>query len=444
MINLLLHRLLYFVNGSCEFSGPPWNVSEPCPTAIVARPHRGPDCIKNPNGWDCRFPNMTVAHSALVHCPNVETLEVHLDVGGCEGSVRDLSAFPFASGDTYPPLKSLRLDGYKFGGLEIIEQEQDFHSVGCVGPARKSEWDKTWMWDNDNEWNAETNTRLLQEWEKQGGKPKTNLDMWLEAMDWSQLEELSIDTRRSAMLDAITELPKRLTSLKHLHLNILPFIEGLKNQTLETLHWIGPTHSGALSTILSQQSQTLKTLEYRCDEFTCPHWPDHIPLPLPPLSNLTHLTVNLPRNPNATWPLAHLSSLAQIPSLESLTLYFRMQRPCKENIMHNSHPSCFPFPSCYEPESFETPYLNASTARYMFSYLRSENESKNLTAVTFKTGDWQGLNMMIEPFIAHRQAVVECRVRKGLRCVRRRMRGIGGVSWGGCGRRRRGKGGDDV
>lgn len=360
---------------------------------------------------------MTLTHSVLTHCPNVETLDVWLDYGGCEGPKLDRWEFPFVDGDKYPPLKSLKLDGYRFGGLYVGQEEQEFERGYCMGPVGKSEWEKSYLWDHVNEWRDETNTRLMREWKEQGEKPETNLDVWLEAMDWSQLEELSINTRRTEMLDAVIELPKRLSSLKHLYLDSLPFIEGLKNHTLETLRWIGTTRPGYLDTILSQQGQSLRSLDYRCNELSCPYWPDHINITTLPLlaARLEHIGINLPRNSNGTWPLAHLSALAHMPSLTSADLYFRMQMPCKGNILGNGHPNCGrPRQSCYATESFVTPYLNATTAAYMFSYLRSENTSKNLTSVTFHTGDWEDyFPGMIEPFIADRRSAVYCSVKEG-------------------------------
>ena len=418
MLNEILLRLTWFVYGSNEFSGPPWINSFPCPATILARPHRNSGCIEKPNGAYCRFPNMTLTHSVLTHCPNVESLDVWLEYGDCTGIELDLWQFPFADGDKYPPLKSLKLDGYKFGGLYVRQEEEQQDTEYCMGPAGKHEWDKSYWGSEKNEWVDETNDRLMRHWEEQGGKPNMNLNMWLQAMDWSELQELSINTGRTEMADAIVELPKRLTSLKHLHIDSLPFVEGLKNNTLESLRWVGTTRPGYLDTILSQQGQSLRKLDYRCNEPSCPYWPDHINMTALPLlaSRLEHIGINLPRNSNGSWPLAQLSALARMSSLKSADLYFRMQVPCKENLLGYTHPNCgVPRQSCYATGSFVTPYLNATTAAYMFSYLRSENTSKNLTSVTFHTGDWnEYISAMIEPFIANRRSAVYCSVKEGI------------------------------
>ena len=88
-------------------------------------------------------------------------------------------------------------------------------------------------------------------------------------MDWDQLEELSINTERNEIADVITELPKRLNSLKTLFLDSLPFIEGLREHSLENLRWVGNTKEGQLEHIIRLQGQRLKSLEYRCNEASC-------------------------------------------------------------------------------------------------------------------------------------------------------------------------------
>ena len=361
---------------------------------------------------------MTLTHSVLTHCSNVESLDVWLEHGSCTGIELDLWQFPFVDEDKYPPLKRLKLDGYKFGGLYVSQEEEQQDTEYCMGPAGKHAWDKNYRWSATSEWVDTTNDGLTRQWDEQGGKPNTNLDMWLQAMDWSELEELSINTERAEMADAIVELPKRLTSLKHLHLNSLPFIEGLKNNTLESLKWVGTTRPGYLDTILSQQGQNLRKLDYRCNEPSCPYWPDHINITALPLlaPRLEHIGVNLPRNSNESWPLAHLSALARMPSLTSANLYFRMQAPCRDNFLGYMHPNCRrPRQHCFATESFVTPYLNATTAAYMFSYLRSENTSKKLTSVTFHTGDWgEHVAAMIEPFISDRRSAVYCSIKDGI------------------------------
>ncbi|KAL1602957.1 hypothetical protein SLS59_004612 [Nothophoma quercina] len=323
----------------------------------------------------------------------------------------------------------------------VVEDEEKTELRGlCMGPVGKDvSWDGREPWGDANYWVDKKNSELRRQWAEEGGKPETNLDKWLEIMDWSQLEELSINTGRTPMADAISKMPQRLTSLKALHLDTLPFITSLNNHTLKALKWIGTTHIGDFDTILSHQGQNLTSLEYRCNERSCPTWPSHVPLTtlqfLPHLApNIKSIAINLPRNANNTWPLAHLSALANHPSLTHLDLYFRLQSECKakEALLGYAHTNCndaytkyksWMRSNCRLGDAFySSPRLSASSALSMFSFLRSENTSKNLTSVTFRAGDWGayennfwGADMWPNGpwFISHRRSAVYCRIDGG-------------------------------
>jgi hypothetical protein len=86
--------------------------------------------------------------------------------------------------------------------------------------------------------------------------------MWIEAMDWSQLEELSINAARSEMVDVGAQLPQRLTNLKTLYLDSLPFVQGPREYQLEKLVWVSKTEAGQLDEIIELQGQNLKSLGY--------------------------------------------------------------------------------------------------------------------------------------------------------------------------------------
>lgn len=400
---------------------------------------------------------MTVTHSALVHCPEVKELDVHLYAEGCLGPEWDRPDFPFAEGDRYPPLKRLVLDGYRFGGLLVRHETREGRNYGegqegtdgpCMGPARENEeWlnDERYLNFDINKDVDSYNNELLRQWDEQGSKPQTNLDLWLQAMDWSQLEELNINTGRTEMAEAVAELPQRLMSLKLLHASSLPFIKNLRNNTLGELHWVGETDADDLHTILSHQGDSLKRLEFRCDEFKCPDWPDYMDATslrrLAP--NLEYLSINLPRNSNGTWPLAHLEGLANQPSLSHLDLYFRMEAPCTKH----DHSFGFPYPSCgtaYKDVvrcrgsyQYMAPYLNSTTASYMFSYLRDNNPSGNISSVTFHTGDWQqdqpGFAAYGSKLVLDQRNVVYCSIKQGIEVCEaendRYWRGYYGGDW---------------
>jgi hypothetical protein len=122
--------LAMLAHGAGNFKGPAWTPGSPCPTSISARigTSGGDWCATEPHSAYCRFPNTTVIHSALIHCPAVEELNIWFEVGGCTGPEVDRWNLPIEllqKGQRYPPLKRLTLDGYSFGGLwERIEEER--------------------------------------------------------------------------------------------------------------------------------------------------------------------------------------------------------------------------------------------------------------------------------------------------------------------------------
>lgn len=433
MIASYLLGFATIVGGTNSYSGPAWTPTSLCPSSIVAHigTSGGDWCAVEPESAYCRFPNTTVIQSALVHCPAVEALDVSFEVGGCTGPEVDRWNLPvehLQEGQKFPPLKRLRLDGYSFGGLfERIEEDpvDPKEVTGLI--LYDDEWGDYGHWD-PNEWIDIKNARIKEDWERDG-KPKTNLDMWIEAMDWSQLEELDINTARSEMVEVASKLPQRLTSLKSLHLKSFPFFLGLKKHTLEKIRWIGKTRKGQLDQILELQGNILKSLEYRCNEASCSDWPQHVNISaiaaLAP--QLQHISINMPRV-NSTWPWKELEDLSSMPSLTSADLSFRLQSDCE--LYGQYLDSCFRCGKAYrewKEENWETghcqgdlryamPFLNATTAQEMFAHMRSNKVGAELKGVNFRAGDWAPPYdgpLRLDRFLDHKRVMVTCKIDVG-------------------------------
>lgn len=101
---------------------------------------------------------------------------------------------------------------------------------------------------------------------------KSGLDLWLDAMEWEGVEELSIN-RQSMIPEVVSKLPPRMSSLRQLETAHLPFIQALKKNSLTNLSWIGPSTSHDLTTILNHHGESLQRLEFLCPEVTCPEFP---------------------------------------------------------------------------------------------------------------------------------------------------------------------------
>ncbi|EMD97559.1 hypothetical protein COCC4DRAFT_33955 [Bipolaris maydis ATCC 48331] len=403
-----------------------WMPGSPCPTSITTYigTSGGDWCEIEPDWPPCRFPNTTVIHNALVHCYGVKTLDIGFEVGGCTGPEVDRWNLPIkllGEGQKYPPLERLILDGYSFGGLwERKEEQEEPADLKLYG----DEWDDYEAHWNPNEYIDEKNARVEEE-RARSGESKTNLDMWIEAMDWSQLKELSINTRRSEMAEASSKLPQLLISLKSLNLTSLAFIRGLKEHTLKNLKWVGRTKKGQLEHILQLQGKSLRSVEYRCNEASCSDWPQHVNIStigeLAP--QLQHISLNMPRV-NGTWPLKELETLASIPSLTSMELYFRLQSDCELYGQYLSN--CYSCGNAYREwkhenwktghcqgeKRYASPLLNSTTVQEMFAYLRFNKVGAELKEITFKAGDWGELYdgpLRLERFLDGKRVKIVCK-----------------------------------
>ncbi len=128
-------------------------------------------------------------------------------------------------------------------------------------------------------------------------------------MDWTAIEELSMDWCREAGEVNEKVLP-HLHSLRKLESTRLSFIKALPNNTLTHLTWIGPHEQGDLVSILEHQGRTLEELELRSDEINYSLMRNKFDLSIIPemAPNLTRLSINIPRN--GSWPLDSLQKIS--------------------------------------------------------------------------------------------------------------------------------------
>ncbi|KAJ4368500.1 hypothetical protein N0V86_009405 [Didymella sp. IMI 355093] len=428
-------RLATIPDSTNNYGSPVWTPESACPSSIAASIglSGGDWCDVEPDWPYCRFPNTTIIHSALVHCPAVETLDVWFEVGGCTGPEVDRWNLPvelLQEGQKYAPLKSLRLDGYSFGGLWARYEDEPVDPAEVLDvKLYDDDWDRYESLWIQNRYVDDKNAEVTENWARDG-KTKTNLDLWIEAMDWSQLEELSINTARSEMEEVVSKLPQRLTSLETLDMNSLPFIQGLREHTLKKLRWVGKTKKGQLEQILELQGKSLKSVEYRCDEASCSDWPQHVNMSaiasLAP--GLQHISINMPRV-NGTWPYQDLGALASMPALTSADLHFRLLSDCE--LYGQYLGGCFRCGNAYrewKEENRETghcrgeqryaaPFLNATTAQDMFAHLRSKKVGAELEELTFRTTDWTGPYdgpLRSERLIDSKRVMVTCKFDAGV------------------------------
>ncbi|KAL6250401.1 hypothetical protein RBB50_002703 [Rhinocladiella similis] len=446
--------------------GRSWTPRDPCPSTIKTLIPGGNDPLdhytdedeetrdsQNCHGPDHDhdhdhpvFPSMSSVHSALTTCPGITSLDLRVTLLGCS-EWPDRWNFPFSpSGDDhYPSLTTLRLDGYR-GLAKRPYEESDRSAQGWIG--RMAQMAQR-MASSLSSPSSSSSSSTLPETQRN----KTNLDLWLDAMDFSQLHTLGLSgMTRSDTTYFLNKTSSHLTSLDHLELDkssvesTLSFLRSLSesNTSLTRLKWTGlqasdfstrltnlttssPSASTStctsdiLSTIVSCQP-ALQHLDMHTVETlhaTSPTIPLAQLCSLRDLPRLAHLSLNLPRN--GTWPAETLLSLSSLPNLTSLDLWLDIASPCRRQMPDRGAPwrdssdddNDGDDTSCKGAAQFQTPYVNEATALDVFSFLRANKAGRPLTNLTLWAGDWSRPwdgPLYTPPWIEGRQAKVTCGV----------------------------------
>lgn len=218
---------------------------------------------------------------------------------------------------------------------------------------------------------------------------KSNLGLWLSAMDWSGIEELMISRITDEILGKV---PSRLASLKRLETTNRTFIEALPNNTLTHLTWVGKSEPDDLRHVLERQGASLQNLHFRLPERGFgPFLPDFNISMLPTMApNLVHVSLNVPRN--HTWPLDTLSIISSLPHLRTADIYMNLQSECAQQ-----RPYLWELrreerrnwqETCSGDAQYHQPKLDIQAADDMFLHMRTFKKGVELRNVTFYTGDW--------------------------------------------------------
>ncbi|CAO2649788.1 Nn.00g010800.m01.CDS01 [Neocucurbitaria sp. VM-36] len=362
----------------------PWTSGDKCPEIInvVISSDRcsqyGEHCTDEP-----QLSTMDAVHAALISCHNITSLDLRVTGLGCSEWPSRWN-FPFhpAGGEQYPHLKRLRLEGYRWdaNGREDWWFPKWDYGLGY------------WIYDASR-WLHRGHWRTWAEWRSlpQEQRAKSNFALWIDAMDWSEVEELWIDNMTPEVLSI---LPPYLNSLQKLETTSLDFIQTLPNNTLTDLAWIGPSQPQDLPTILAHQGASIRNLEFRCPELSCPSF--HPELDFSLISSaapyLTHLSIDVPRN--GTWPLESLQAIAAIPQLQKADLYMNIQSPCSQQILDDYNSAYREYERehgkdyCKGEERFQKPWLEETIALELFEYMRENKVGDGLEQVTFWVGDW--------------------------------------------------------
>ena len=383
----------------------------PCPTAIR---QTVPDYTWADWGGGLTrpaFSSMAAIHAALLRCADITTLQVRVTLRGC-ADWPDRFNFPFdpRGGTRYASAPHvLSLDGYD---ADQIERDP------CEGRSVPSWRERFAFW-----------TQLRTAWQcldysplPEAQRNKTNLDLWLDAMDFSRIQTLQLNYTRGH--DTLTEqvvrkLPSRLTSLESLALNgalAEQFILALPNSSLRHLSWQNPGYGDwehtlndsnatlsdplpPLGPVLQHHGSSLLSLEFHTDEWDYRGRPTLSVQELGELVTLApgleSLTLDLNRQSDGTdagqrWPWKGLQLLTEaLPELTELTIYLELANECHREESRR-HPWGFSLTG--EPsnctEHYAQPRLNQTSGIEMARFLWQHKAGQSLRKVSFRAGDW--------------------------------------------------------
>ncbi|KAH8894348.1 hypothetical protein GQ53DRAFT_745054 [Thozetella sp. PMI_491] len=398
-----------------------WQVGEPCPTEIVTTVPDNDYSYEPP--YDriyAPFGAMSSVHAALLNCPDIKSLNLRVAHLGCT-EFPDRFNFPFdvLGTDKYPPLEVLSLDGYDF----------DRNRWDEVQPPKK--WWYDYVDDTGAIWGGWFQSSKAKDYLKSRLVPeeqrvKRNIDLWLDAMDFSQIHTLSLNPRSREDISAsvIKLLPPRLTNLRSLTIagpTAHEFILGLPENSLESLTWLGSKNTSDLEPVLERHGASLRHLVSYSDEL----WV--YPRPMLSLEQLQQVTSNAPKlqslvidmSRNGTWPWEHFETIAaSLLDLKNLTLYLDLASECRHHwhFEYDIRARCRE--GCDGVNQYQQPMLNSTTAAKVAEFLRDYNTGGALEQVVLRSGDWSPFwdgALYIPGWLDGVNAWMECNLTSGAR-----------------------------
>ncbi|KXH41574.1 hypothetical protein CSAL01_01076 [Colletotrichum salicis] len=336
-----------------------------------------PPSIQSPSNTD--YDSLVGVHDALSRCPNITTLELRVGEVGCVGEP-DRWSLPLDPAGTsrYPPvLDTLSLEKYHF-----YDRNGDYLRL-------PSTWThlSAWIWSGDAfRW---LKWRLLSDEQRS----VSNIELWLDAMDFSKIRHLSIlDYDGSPETLVESKLPLSLPSLRTLRLErntTVDFALSLPPHSLESLSWLDASQNQSIRPILEHHGRSLTHLEWRTPESLeseRPALPKEILRDIRNLApSLRALTIDL--NRNDTWPWEDLRALSSgLPSgVTNLTLFLEIASECLRQQSPYDPIRCED--TCGPAEQLAKPLLTATSALHVARFIRHYAEG-SLTSINFFAGDW--------------------------------------------------------
>ncbi|GKT40255.1 uncharacterized protein ColSpa_00436 [Colletotrichum spaethianum] len=355
-------------------------------------------------------------HSTLSKCSGIKSLKLRVTGLGCS-EWPDRWSFPFdlSSRSHYPSkLEVLDLEGYQFDDSAWEEASQP--------PYRTNSrfWDNIEWLGSGRAWNWLKWFPLSPE-----QKAKTNLDLWIKAMDFSHIKELALRPTLNRSPDLRHLIPE-LKSLRSLTVTgqwAKDFILGLPENSLTSLSWLFSNETSAsVLPVLRHHAQSLKRLEWREAESEYRQRKTMTPRQIAELGrmapNLEKITFDI--NRNGTWPMEHLEALAtNFPKVLNVTIFFEIASECRRQLQSSWEQGSYHEKwmsdeslSCNGIDSMAQPLLDHANAAKLFNFLREKKVGDEMTKAVFYAGDWErpwdGPMLVSDSWLEGRRAFMAC------------------------------------
>jgi hypothetical protein len=358
---------------------------------------------------------MAEVHVMLKACSNITSLQLRVTLLGCSNHPERYS-FPFdqSGSDKYPSkLKALSLEGYRF-------QDWEWERVRPNLTPDQLWFDRMITWFTSGRWSTWLSWRELPDEQRE----KRNLDLWLDAMDFSHISNLSLLDTRFHYPTLADKLAPALVGIRDLVVegrDARDFILAIKSQSLRHLSWLYTgNYEDSLGPVLSQQGRSLLSLEWRTPEMDAYRQPAMTASEIRELgTSAPHIhTLTIDLNRNGSWPLDELTAIANsMPSLHTLILYFEVASECRRELSgeencRNNH-NVLVRDVCDLEDQFAKPLLYETDARQMFEHLTQQKVGEKLRVVKFYIGDWTRRwdGPVYSPgWIEHRSGWFECKM----------------------------------
>jgi hypothetical protein len=210
---------------------------------------------------------------------------------------------------------------------------------------------------------------------------KTNIELWLDAMDWTAIEELSVDW----VPESVQKVLSQSQVLRKLNTTDVELIQALPRNSLTHLSFYNGEYTPNLFLdILEQQGESLRGLEICWDDEHLPmshsgDLDDDFDMLASGMNNLTHLSVNVLRN-GTTWPLERIKKIAAIPTLREVDLWMESHSkphwPCGLGVDEFGI-------RCEESDRPWGSAVYSTSALRIFNYMREKKQGEEMKKATF-------------------------------------------------------------